>query len=524
MNWDFETGLGDWVAGADATIEIINTDQHTGTQCMKVTSVGSTGDHSATLQFTGLTKGMYKLSVWGKGTMGIGIRILPELWGFWGAGWDEPFDDWNEKSIVFYVHDPDAYSILVLPPGGNRSVLIDDLTLEPTTGPLLVDFDTDKYLIGQVRVNLWDPSTDFAHSGTRSVKTALNRYQIFPADLYPEITPGYDYTYSCWAYVPTGSAPVTMGTEYGIGTDLLVTSTLYDTWEKLELTITHDYNISLGGGVYPIVRCNSAAPVYVDDWEISWTGSYSNQTLRNSFEDYDLGTGNVESGCGFFYWGTSVPPMGEIVDTKAKDGTKSLFLQLPDSEGLTGADIPAWAFSANSYYTQFDPICFSAWVYVPAGNPAVSLVTYGLNYVIQHECVSTKYDEWELLSISTKYDEIVNVNYNEMVFRTADGTAGEFYVDLLEMNQFTVMSATVDLSAVGQALELTGVFPYLNPLNAYCSTSMSVNYRGPIALPPIPEAASQTNPAQATGLVVRPMMGLLVDPNHNPVISGGKPT
>jgi hypothetical protein len=64
------------------------------------------------------------------------------------------------------------------------------------------------------------------------------------------------------------------------------------------------------------------------------------------------------------------------------------------------------------------------------------------------------------------------------------------------------------------------------PVSVSVSTRASAAYRLPIIVPQPPEPASQTDPAQAdpTQIVVRPLYGTLILPNHNPVIIGGKPT
>ena len=57
-------------------------------------------------------------------------------------------------------------------------------------------------------------------------------------------------------------------------------------------------------------------------------------------------------------------------------------------------------------------------------------------------------------------------------------------------------------------------------VNTYCN----VHYISPVTVPPLPEAASTTNPATATGLVVRALPGIVLTPNHTPTIVNGKPT
>ena len=88
------------------------------------------------------------------------------------------------------------------------------------------------------------------------------------------------------------------------------------------------------------------------------------------------------------------------------------------------------------------------------------------------------------------------------------------------------LPSVLTLVCDGDASELQGLFFETFGIVARISTRASFSYRPPVTVPHQPEAASQTNPAQAdpSQIVVRPLYGTLILPNHDPVIIGGKPT
>jgi hypothetical protein len=69
-----------------------------------------------------------------------------------------------------------------------------------------------------------------------------------------------------------------------------------------------------------------------------------------------------------------------------------------------------------------------------------------------------------------------------------------------------------------------GTFLLPLPIVARVSTHAHLSYRGPLGALPLPEPADETNPGQSEGIVIRPLMGLIIQPyNPQPTISGGKP-
>jgi hypothetical protein len=84
-------------------------------------------------------------------------------------------------------------------------------------------------------------------------------------------------------------------------------------------------------------------------------------------------------------------------------------------------------------------------------------------------------------------------------------------------NPIHVIGSATPYSETGSFLEPGGILTRV-------LTRIGFSYRPPVAIPQPPEPASQTDPSQATGMIVRPLYGTLIDPNHDPIISGGKPT
>jgi hypothetical protein len=88
----------------------------------------------------------------------------------------------------------------------------------------------------------------------------------------------------------------------------------------------------------------------------------------------------------------------------------------------------------------------------------------------------------------------------------------------------TLTTSTVTLTVVAATSpQRTTVLPALDPIVLTVMTRASISKKGTAVIPRIPESVSDTDPAQASGVIIKALMGVTVDMD-TPTIIDGKPT
>lgn len=76
--------------------------------------------------------------------------------------------------------------------------------------------------------------------------------------------------------------------------------------------------------------------------------------------------------------------------------------------------------------------------------------------------------------------------------------------------------------SITDASTVTPIEP--SPMVTTVTTGITVNYRAPMYFPPAPESVSNTDPKQASGVLIRAMYGMVITPTRAPIIVDGKAT
>jgi len=121
--------------------------------------------------------------------------------------------------------------------------------------------------------------------------------------------------------------------------------------------------------------------------------------------------------------------------------------------------------------------------------------------------------------ILTVFLDIASTPNNLLDFSTADA--------LLRRSVFpassTTSTITMSVAAAVGTLERSTPLLGFTPITLTVDTRSSITKRATLGIPRVPESVSDTDPSQATGLIVRALMGVSVDMD-DPIIIDGKPT
>jgi hypothetical protein len=86
----------------------------------------------------------------------------------------------------------------------------------------------------------------------------------------------------------------------------------------------------------------------------------------------------------------------------------------------------------------------------------------------------------------------------------------------------TLSTITLTVDAATSPVRTT-VLPALDPIVLTVMTRASISKKGTAVIPRVPESVSDTDPSQATGVIIKALMGVTVDMD-DPTIIDGKPT
>ena len=489
---------------------------------------------------TGLLPGPYVLEWW---AVLSSIDPMPYVVCVGNRSWLLPSSALGyQYRTDFYSHGPDEVHTIHVEGGIDStvtSVVIDHLTVRPNYSVEAQDYDGP---LQDASATQW--SADRSLSGNMSAYGDLDLRLNYNRTLWP----GCDYTYGVWVWVPsdnTGPAELRLE-DWKNQVSQQVFSTVRDQWEYMEMTTTSEHRrLCSGSAGTPRLLSAGGDYIYADSLRVTRTGEVSSTVFSDDFEAYSATDWDAN-----WYWKNydDEPVIAEVNAAAAHSGTKSLEISLPADDGpyahtlysTPGINI----YHHPWYYDASYDVTIRVWVYVPSPNNAVSLAVWNTSGTYPDftylppvaTTVSTLHDQWEQISLTITAQQWKQSN-GEAVIISADGAAISFRVDDITITQprvaqeFTgfienaeLTESTITLSGEGEASPVVGTF--IEPLGimAYGSVRLSYRYRGPLSIPAPPEPVSETNPVQATGFVMRPLYGSIITPNHDPTISGGKPT
>jgi hypothetical protein len=441
----FESGTTGWVDAGNATLSVETGIVHSGTQALRITSTDMVNVGYASYPFSGVQPGLYRLSYWKYTPTGgdLSVTLHPAEYPWTYSDWN---DQWVHRESVLWVSDPDAYSIRVrVPASGSGYAIIDDLVIEKVTS---ISKDLENINPGRAPeeafnivypYGFYDPptmiNTVYSRSGFSSLQTIPGSGFVFHPSLLG-MRPAHDLTVGAWVYVPSGGAALLESRSYTPGGTISMANTTFDAWEYLEITIPLTHSLTYSTNAF--ISDTGSTNIYVDSVSAAWTPVPQMATTYQDMEVYTLGSSSeIENEYFYLDWSTLVPPMATVVDTLSHSATQSVFVELPDDEGFTNIwDIPALVGYTNT--NMLDPLRtveISAWVYVPAGQPAVTmlLVDEDLDPVDYHDHIlysatTTTTNQWQQLTVLVDPADIYKT-WTETFFISTDGTAAEFYLD-----------------------------------------------------------------------------------------------
>lgn len=323
-------------------------------------------------------------------------------------------------------------------------------------------------------------STDHAYSGTKSLKVTYNgtttQYNG-GVNHALAVTAGVTYKFSVYVWVPTGQQPAVLQVQKTSETTITGTATtVYDAWERLTVTFTAG---SGGTGNFFIVNNSTSAAgkyFYADAWLVE-TAS----TFDTYFDGASLQTGYTYSWNGASNASTSTEMArrtnlitnpscetnttgwsnvnGSTLSSSADHawvGTKSqkvVYDSTARGVEQTGTSIASYPMTNGVTYT------FSAYVWVPTGQPAVK-IKFGGAFLNVSGTVSTTNDQWERLSVTAAATSTNAVYLYILNNATSVPNATGFYVDgaLLEKATTATVGSYFDGSTTqsGYAYAWTG--------------------------------------------------------------------
>jgi len=228
------------------------------------------------------------------------------------------------------------------------------------------------------------------------------------------------YTFSAYVWVPTGQPAVKIkfgGPNYNVtGT----TSTTHDQWERLSVTTTATgtnaawlyilnaaTSVANGIGFYvdgAMLEMASAPSTYFDGstaasgaYTYAWTGTANASTSNESVSGRINNVTNPSCETDTTGWATVNGETLSSSATQAWVGTKSQKVVYDGSTraaGQTGTAVASYPFVSGVSYT------FSAYVWVPTGQPAVKIKYGGPTFDVTGSTTTT-HDQWERISVTT---------------------------------------------------------------------------------------------------------------------------
>jgi len=331
-------------------------------------------------------------------------------------------------------------------------------------------------------------SADRAWNGTKSLKvvydataraldTTGTQYSNFP------MINGATLTFSAYVWVPTGQPAVKIkfgGPSYNVtGT----TSTTNDQWERLTVTTTatntNNANLQLlnaatsvpsSTGFYvdgALLEIAPSAGTYFDgDFANStWTGTphgstsyYSVDTPAPPVRTNLLTNPNFETNLtGWDNPGTRAALSTATAPVRAGTNSMKVTHNGAHTAGLAGTGTASVSLTGGLPYT------YSAWVYVPAGQPRVTLSVSG--GITATGTTNTKYDAWERLWVTVYPSSGVTATFGLLnADTTANGT--NFYVDSALLEAVNYVGVYFD----GSTTSTWGTYAWTGSANASTST------------------------------------------------------
>ena len=263
------------------------------------------------------------------------------------------------------------------------------------------------------------------------------------------------YTFSAYVWVPTGQPAVKIkfgGPNYNVSGS---TTTTHDQWERISVTATATgtntawlyilnaaTSVANGIGFYvdgAMLEMSSAPSTYFDGstaasgpYTYAWTGTANASTSNESVAGRVNNVTNPSCETNTTGWATVNGETLSSSATQAWVGTKSqkvVYDGSTRSAGQTGTSIAAYPFVSGISYT------FSAYVWVPTGQPAIRLQYGGPTFSVSGNA-STTHDQWERISVTATAGSNAVAWLYILNAATSVPNAIGFYVDgaLLETN------------------------------------------------------------------------------------------
>jgi hypothetical protein len=474
-------------SGIAVTIAASSTQAWHGTKSMKVTyTTTGTGNGYATIPIALEAATAYTLSRYVYVPTGtVPVRLSVQAGGFTtqDSATSSVNDGWQRLSVTFTTTTAQSYNLLLLNDAGSSMTsgtfyYTDGFLLEKgailgayfdgstvnagfTCGWLGIANEAKSYEIlgtgGRLNrfpqpsmeggIGTWtyvqasgSKSTDHAYAGTNSLKIVCNgsqnAYNAGAALQNVPLTIGVTHTASCYVWVPTGAPAVSMVIK---GTGMTNAhgnpSTLYDQWQRISVTFAS----TVTPGSLPTIWIynNTTTPgggstFYMDAamLELGFSDGRTNLLTNPSCETNTTGWSNVN---------------GSVLSSSADHawtGTKSqkvVYDGTARASEQTGTSVAAYPFTSGSTYT------FSAYVWVPTGQPAVKIKYGGATFNVTGT-TSTLNDQWERLSVTTTAGSTNTAYLYILNAATSVPNATGFYVDgaMLEANSSPALGVYFD--------------------------------------------------------------------------------
>lgn len=435
--FDFELGVGGWTAPGTSTISIETANPGAGDQSMRVENA-DVNPRQAQYTLTGLTPGkeyvfQYKQAYEGSCQFVYSYVIVNGSY-LNGA----PFANdgtWVTTDVYTFVA-PAASTVIEFNAHGygtpsmasGEAFLFDDLVIAEYTG---VVEDFEPYAIDSTPSRFFGTGTvqttnEEAHAGAQSAWVANTAspgrvFQDGPVTWSPIVPAhkwGRDFTFSAWVWVPTGTNPAKIGvtwsaTSAGGAADPIVTttSTLFDTWEQLTVSLTNEMLETYGPlnwGTFVFSGDDDAAAFgyYVDDVVLAFDdeGPWDGNIRSDDLEEYAVIADATTN-----WWnatGDADIPVIDLEATIVHSGTQSMSISFPAAVPGNMWNMPRVGSYVIGLETAVDGVdvepSASIWVYVPTGSSPIMLYTYDdwdTGDILQSD-TSTLFDTWEQLTIT----------------------------------------------------------------------------------------------------------------------------
>lgn len=258
-----------------------------------------------------------------------------------------------------------------------------------------------------------------AFLGTQSCKVTSNGSASFNNNLVyvaSGLTIGLSYTFSAYAYLPTGFFTGTVGcgvSALGFGTS----ASAFNTWTRISITVTAtatSHNFIIFAQTYTSGQCFFIDSVLVE--AASSLGSYFDGTNDLFVSRTNLCTNpSFETGTSGWTLGGTVNPTFAASTAQHLFGTQSGLITWPATGSLPLIDF-AFTTVIGAVYTV------SAYTYVPSGSPGVLLTVAGFGFAGQTNPIK---NEWQRLT----YTFIATATTSHLQFLATSPGVGTCYID-----------------------------------------------------------------------------------------------